>query len=223
MATTKEIKKELSGLIKRGDFKEISQWLDSYPRGKIIKVLFSLLLASDELVRWRSVTVLGIVIENLALQDISRARVFLRRCMWMLTDESGGIGWGVPEVMGEVLSRSEVLAREFSSILVSYVIEEEDRPDNFLEYIPLRRGAWWGVARMSQGVPLVVKKWAPFLVRCMEKEEDAHILAYALLCLRELSHPFPLDRFVKDGREVRIYWNFRLSIITLSSLAKRGV
>ncbi len=209
-------------LIEKGDFEKISQWIDSYPKGKIIKSLFSLLLASEEMVRWRAVTVLGMVVDSLAKEDISRARVFMRRCMWMLTDESGGIGWGVPEVMGEVMSRNATIAGEFSSILVSYVIEEKGRPDNFLEYTPLRRGAWWGIGRMSQGNPFLTKKWASSLAQCLEKEQDAYILAYALLCLKELSYPVSLDRFLQDERQVRIYWNFRFSTITISSLARRG-
>ena len=47
-----------------------------------------------------------------------------RRLIWSLNDESGGIGWGAPEAMGEILARSEKLSCEFYCILLAYIRED---------------------------------------------------------------------------------------------------
>jgi len=52
------------------------------------------------------------------------ARVIMRRLMWSLNDESGGIGWGAPEAMGEIMARHEQLTKEYSAILGSYIRED---------------------------------------------------------------------------------------------------
>ena len=44
------------------------------------------------------------VVSRLADSDMEAARVIMRRLMWNLNDESGGIGWGSPEAMGEILA-----------------------------------------------------------------------------------------------------------------------
>ncbi len=74
---------------------------------------------------------------NFAEEDMESARVIMRRLMWSLNDESGGIGWGSPEAMGEIIASHDGLAKEYAHVLISYVWEE----GNFLEYEPLQRGA----------------------------------------------------------------------------------
>ena len=82
-------------------------------------------------------------------RQISSPPTFLRRLIWSLNDESGGIGWGNPEAMGEILARQPALAREYAAILISYV-----RPgENFLQFGPLQRGALWGRGAPGGGPP----------------------------------------------------------------------
>lgn len=95
---------------------------------------------------------MGAFVANLADEDIESARVIVRRLMWQLNDESGGIGWGAPEVMGEILARHEGLAGEYANILTSHIKED----GNSLEHEPLQRDALWGVARLAQVRPDLV-------------------------------------------------------------------
>jgi len=53
---------------------------------------------------------MGRVVSSLAEKDMESARVVMRRLMWNLNEESGGIGWGCPEAMGETMARSAPLA-----------------------------------------------------------------------------------------------------------------
>ena len=92
---------------------------------------------NDELVKWRAVTAIGSIVTLLAKKDIEAARVIMRRLMWSLNDESGGIGWGAPEAMSEIMAQSNKIAEEYNSILISYLNEQ----GNFLEYEPLQKGS----------------------------------------------------------------------------------
>ena len=103
-------------------------------------------LCSDERAKWPAVTVMGILTAELAERDLESARVVMRTLTWNLTEESGGIAWGVPESMAEVMACHETLASEYAPILVSYARED----GNFLEYEPLQRGVTWGLGRLAQ-------------------------------------------------------------------------
>ena len=57
---------------------------------------------------------MGAVVAHLAEKDMESARVVMRRLMCSLNDESGGIGWGAPEAMGEIIASHEGLASELT-------------------------------------------------------------------------------------------------------------
>ena len=82
-------------------------------------LLFSFLCHHDQKIKWRAVTAMGMVISNLAEKEMESARVIMRRLMWSLNDESGGIGWGAPEAMAEIIACHQGLAEEYTHILIS--------------------------------------------------------------------------------------------------------
>ena len=89
---------------------------------------------------------MGQVVSNLADTDMESARVVMRRLIWNLNDESGGIGWGSPEAMGDIMACHQRLAEEYHRLLISYV-----RPEgNFLEHPQLQKGLLWGLARLAR-------------------------------------------------------------------------
>ena len=58
---------------------------------------------------------MGALGSRMGQKNMEKARIVMRRIMWNLNDESGGIGWGSPEAMGEILCQSPELALEFKS------------------------------------------------------------------------------------------------------------
>jgi HEAT repeat protein len=139
-------KRRIVRLLESSDIDAVIEELRQLPATKVINPLIGALCSCNETVRWHAITALGPVMADLAEQDMEAARVVMRRFMWSLNDESGGIGWGVPEAMGEVLSCHDGLAREYIHILVAYM-----REDGFyLELEQLQRGLMWGLARLAQ-------------------------------------------------------------------------
>jgi hypothetical protein len=58
----------------------------------VINTLFSFLYNSDPAIKWNAATAMGAAVARLAHEDTESARVIIRRLMWNLNDESGGIG-----------------------------------------------------------------------------------------------------------------------------------
>ena len=180
----RDFKRKVIDLLKADDFAGVLETFRSYPARRVINPLFSCLCSTEPQIKWRAVTALGAVVANLAQDDMESARVVMRRMIWNLNDESGGIGWGVPETMGEVMARHEGLAREYVNILVSYIRED----GNFLEYEPLQQGVLWGLGRLAQTSPELLQDAGahlhPFL-----SSEDATLRGLAAWILGLLGGP----------------------------------
>jgi hypothetical protein len=143
------IHRRLIRILEAEDFEHHLQSLSDIPFPQLFRFLLSALCSREEKIKWRAVTTLGHWVARMAAEDMEAGRNAFRRLLWMLNEESGGSGWGVPEAMGDILARHEGLAREFAPILVSYA-----RPDgNFLEYEPLQAGLAWAFGRLAEASP----------------------------------------------------------------------
>lgn len=134
------------------DFEEALKRLDIPPQ-RMINPLLCALFEPDEVLRWRVVRGVGITVSAMAEKDLESARVIMRRLMWSLNDESGGIGWGAPEAMGEIMAENETLASEYHRILASYI----DVKGNLLENDELELGVMWGISRLAQKRPELLR------------------------------------------------------------------
>jgi HEAT repeat protein len=216
-------KKEIFDLLKSPDFIERLDPLKDVPLHKTLNHLFSALCGEDEEVKWHAVTAMGILVAPLAGTDLERARNILRRMLWSLNEESGGIGWGIPEALGEVLARDENLAREFAPILVSYI-----RPgDNFLEFESLQRGALWAVGRVGRTFPGLLRSLEagdsllPFL-----ESKDSEVRGLAAWGLGPLGDGKSLPRLARlrhDEEVIQLYLDGRLGHSRIGRLAEEAV
>ncbi len=151
--TGRALKKKVRQLLFEDDFEKQIEEIKGVSARRVVNPLFSFLCSNDALLKARAVTAMGIVVSRLADHEMESARIVMRRLMWSLNDESGGIGWGAPEAMGEIMSRHNKLADEYHKILISY-----SRPgSNFIENESLQEGVLWGIARLAQARPDLVK------------------------------------------------------------------
>ncbi|MBW2607007.1 MAG: HEAT repeat domain-containing protein [Deltaproteobacteria bacterium] len=165
----RQLKKKVFELLSDKDFKKSISEISGFSARVVVNPLFSFLYNSDELIKWRAITAMGVVVSNLADHDMESARVVMRRFIWNLNDESGGIGWGSPEAMGEIMARHEGLAKEYHKILLSYIM-----PDgNYIEHEILQRGVLWGIGRLAHARPYLVKDFAHLLCTYMESPDPA--------------------------------------------------
>jgi hypothetical protein len=153
------LKAQVRQLLGEDDFTSVLTILCQLPGRQVVNPLFSFFYSGEEQIRWRAITAMGAVVCHLADADMESARVVMRRLMWNLNDESGGIGWGSPEAMGEIAARHARLADEFANIIVSYINPE----GNFLEHERLQRGSLWGVGRLAHARPALARPAAAHL------------------------------------------------------------
>ena len=150
----KKFKKEVLELLEQNDFETNIQKIHKYDERKLVNALFSFLCSTDKKVKKNAVTAMGEVVSRIAEDDIEFARTIMRRLMLNLNDESGGIGWGAPEAMGEIMARNEKLAEEYHKILISYTIGG----GNELDFEELQKDVIAGLKRLSLVRPILVKE-----------------------------------------------------------------
>jgi hypothetical protein len=136
-----------------------------------MRYLTGLTFDSDELIRWRAIAAVGRVAGLLARQDLERVRDIIRRLLWLMNDESGGLAWHGPEMIGEILVNVPALIPEFKTILPSYLREE-----------PFERGTRFAMYRVAQVEPGAFGERAPELRDSLD-DPDPLIKAYGILAL----------------------------------------
>jgi hypothetical protein len=143
------------------------------------------------------------------------------RLMWNLNDESGGIGWGSPEAMGEITAVHGGLATEFANILISYI----DPAGNFLEHERLQRGSLWGVGRLAHARPELAKAAAPFLADFFDNP-DPYLRGTAIWAagavLEDAVRPL-IETRLSDNSPLKLYRQMRITDVTVSELARAAL
>ncbi len=150
---------------------------------------------------------MGFFVQELVEEDMESARNVVRRLMWNLNDESGGIGWGSPEAMGEILTCHEGLAGEYAPILLSYA----NKDGNYLELPMLQRGLLWGIARFSETRPHVVRNSKSLFFPYLESEDPA-VRGHAARIVGLIGTTEDRDRLfplLKDNSAYTTYFDYR--------------
>lgn len=215
------LKKKITVLLESGDLGAVLALRNTYQNYQLVNPLIGCLCSTEEMSKWLAVSALGQIVAGIAEGEMEAARVVMRRFMWMLNDESGGIGWGVPEAMAEVMACHGGLAGEYAHILVANMREE----GNFLELPMLQRGLIWGIGRLA-GVRadlLNKHKAGQYLVQYLDSA-DPEVRGRAVWALGQLgvAKPALLADFVDDHALVTIYQGHELKSYTVSALAKPG-
>ena len=219
--SSRQLKKKIQKLLLQQNFESGLAEIGRMPARRAINPLFSFLCSLDELLKWRAVTAMGEVVDRLAGTDMESARVIMRRYMWQLNDESGGIGWGCPEAMGEIMARNDNLADEFWCILISYI-----RPDgNFLEHEVLQRGVLWGVGRLAHARPQLLKTSVDYLHPYMQSD-DPHLRGLAAWAAGALQNPDTtaiLNQLKDDSTKLSHYLDGHIKRRSVSEIAQKAL
>ncbi|MFZ0931941.1 MAG: DVU0298 family protein [Syntrophobacteraceae bacterium] len=179
------LRKLVRSLLESPDFEDALKTTDIAPK-KMINPLLCFLFETDEVIRWRAVRGVGITVSAIAEKALEPARTIMRRLIWSLNDQSGGIGWGAPEALGEIMAENETLAREYYRILVSYI----DENGNLLENNELERGVMWGIHRLAQKRPELLREWTgPVLAQLKSPDPVRRGLALRTLLFMAVQPP----------------------------------
>ena len=223
MGQHRDVKRHIQALLADDGWEEGLSGLADLGQ-QAVAPLFSALCSSSPRVRWRAVTAFGLTVGAMAARTPEKARVVMRRFIWSLNDESGGIGWGAPEAMAEIVTQSPLMAAEYHNHVLAYIHEDHCRPDCYLEHAPLRRGAVWGVARMAQVRPDLAARAEPDLL-CALADCDAPIRGLAAWAcgILGLTSALPaLAALAGDDAAMELYRDRSLRETTPAALAREA-
>jgi HEAT repeat protein len=216
-------KRRISSLLESSDIAAVVRELRQLPAPRVINPLIGALCSNDERVRWHAVTALGPIVADLADRDMEGARVVMRRFMWSLNDESGGIGWGAPEAMGEIMACHAGLAQEYAHVLVAFMRQE----GFFLELELLQRGLMWGLGRLAQVRPSLLRERnaAAYLLPYLDSSDGPvrGLAAWALGLLKAAAAGSGLKKLRSDSAAVHHYINRTFVDETVGSLAEKAL
>lgn len=217
------LKKQVFALLGVTDISHIENELSGFPPEKLLNPLFSAICSADEIVKWNAVTVMGHIVAKIADQDMEAARVVMRRFMWSLNDESGGIGWGAPEAMAECLCCHEALAQEYTHILVSFMRED----GFFLEHIPLQRGLMWAIGRLAQTRPqlLIDKHAVQYLLPYLDSRDVTvqALAARALGILKAKEASKKINDLLGNSSAISLFQDRKLTTVSAQNLAQHAL
>jgi len=207
-------KKEAEAILRNRDQAALLEWVESVRSP--FRVLLSMTYDRDVLMRWRAIEATGWVVATGAASDLDKVRDMLRRLFWQMNDESGGLAWHAPELIGEILVSVPVLIPEYASLLLSFLREE-----------PFEGGAHFAVYRAAQVNP------EPFAGRAFELADslanpDPAIRAYSALTLGMLKKPgfkHVLAPLREDRSQLR-YYDFGsgdLVVMTVGEAAQKAI
>ena len=111
-------KTEIKKLLKESRYHELN---DLFPdKRKLITLLISSTYDRKDIVAWRAMEAIGLITADISGGKPDFVRDVVNRLLWMLRDESGGIGWSCPEILGEIVKNNPELCKDIATVVASF-------------------------------------------------------------------------------------------------------
>ncbi len=125
---------------------------------KTLSLLIRMAYDKETLVGWRAIKAVGSVAKAVAGENHEFLRIAVRKLLWSLSDESGGIGWAAPELLGEIVSSDpEGFADIIPLIAEVYDIEEQT----------FRPGVMYALKRIAEISPELIASYQKVIIRSL--------------------------------------------------------
>jgi hypothetical protein len=183
---------------------------------RVLSFLTALTYDPEPVINWRAVEAMGLAAGRIAEDDPEFVRNHLRRLLWLLSDESGGIGWHAPEMMGEIICNRPEQFGEFVPIIISLLDMEEEDAARF------RPGTLWAIGRLGEVIPDRVKAAVAQIIPCLE-DPNPQTRGLAAWCLGQLGAGEYLagyDALLGDESPVDVYADGQLVRKSAGQLAR---
>ncbi|KPK00810.1 MAG: hypothetical protein AMK71_07830 [Nitrospira bacterium SG8_35_4] len=203
-------KRKIITLLEEKDFSGLNK-LPSLE--KAVTILISLSYDKQSPLAWRAIEAIGLLTAELAGTDPDRVRNIVGRLLWMIRDESGGIGWSVPEILGEIVRNNPVLCEDIAPIIASFHEEKMLTP-----------GVLWALSRIGQ-INADTVKYAVPIIRSYLSATDPMIRACAVKAIAEMGDAGSseeLEKMKTDTSAVSLYENGELVKKTIGELADQA-
>ncbi|MGO9378842.1 MAG: DVU0298 family protein [Dissulfurispiraceae bacterium] len=179
----------------------------------VIKWLTSFSYDKEDNLTWRAIEAMGHVVRELGRTRLDVVRETVRKLLWSMSDESGGIGWSAPEFLGEII-RSD--------------------PDEFTDIVPIlwsnreepsfRPGVLWAMVRVAGVRPDLISV-VPDQLAELADDPNPTVRGYTALLSGGLSFEGKgelLKKLSEDSSVLNVYTDGTLKKVTVAELAKKA-
>jgi hypothetical protein len=206
------VKKEVIQHLNEKKFGDIFHLSPSFH--KLTNILISLSYDKSKSLSWRAIEALGLLSREIAKTDTEAVRNLSGRLLWMIRDESGGIGWSSPEMLGEIVRNNPVLCADIAPIIVS-----------FHEEAMLTTGVLWAVGRMGKINNETVGYAIPIVLQYLNSPSRT-VRGYAAFALGSLGAIGALPRLevlTRDDSAIDYYEDGELIKKTIGEIATAAI
>jgi len=205
-------KKEVISLLEQKKYEEILKVSASVH--KIINILISLSYDKKQYIAWRAIEAIGLVSKELAESDTETVRNIVGRLLWMIRDESGGIGWSVPETLGEIVRHNPQLCADIAPIIASFHEEKM-----------LTAGVLWAMGRIGRINNETVGDAIPIVLPYLQSADPTlrGYAAFALGRLGAIGAVSKLEQLRSDNNAVTYYEDGELRQKTVGGFAEEAL
>lgn len=201
-------KGDIRRLLENGDYDQIAA--RAKKDKSIIRKLISLSYDKEDVISWKTMEALGLAAGALAADRMDVIRDTVRRLLWSMGEESGGIGWSSAEILGEMIRNCPDDLSDIIPIVWS-----------FRDELMFRAGTVWAMGRIASVRPDLVQFIAQDLP-AMTADVNPQVRGYAVWVAGLLGGTFMKEfpgELLEDTGEVTFYGDGVLSVKTVGNLA----
>lgn len=129
---------------------------------RVLSQLVRLAYDKDTLVGWRAIKAIGLAARGMLPTDLDFLRETCRKLVWSLSDESGGIGWSAPEILGEIVSADPKRFKDFIPLIASVYEIEED---------VFRGGVLFALGRIAGSAPELAAPYQKIIIASLSDKD----------------------------------------------------
>jgi hypothetical protein len=206
------LKEQVIRILQERNFDSLSNLPSS--RKRTLTVLISLTYDKKNIIAWLAIEAIGRYTAELAESDPETVRHTVERLLWMIRDESGGIGWSAPEILGEIVRNNQKLCSDIAPVIIS-----------FHEEPPLRAGVLRAAGRIGKSNTEMADYAGPVILSYLNSK-DNFVRGYAAWALGELgiTEGFSgLEKLKSDTDTFTMYREGKLQEKTIGEIAQQAI
>ncbi|MBI5026451.1 MAG: HEAT repeat domain-containing protein [Nitrospirae bacterium] len=206
------LREKVATMLDNSRFEELT---DLGHRNKgVFRHLIALTYNKESAICWRAIEAIGKITGVISQEHPEVVRNLIQRLLWSMREESGGIGWSMAEILGEIIRNSPDIFSDILPIVVSFHEEEM-----------FRAGVLRAIGRIGSISPALVNANIP-LVRFYLDDHNPDVRASAAWTLGQLKADEGIDelqRLLNDCTPVTIYDNGELFQMTVGEVARKAM
>jgi len=209
------LKKTILPLLDANDLDSLVALAKDKPR--VVSLLVRISYDKETLAGWRAIKAVGLIAQELVKTDYEYLRNTIRKLRWSLSDESGGIGWSAPELLGEIVYADPQRFADIVPLIADVYTIEED---------VFRPGVMYAFSRIAESAPDLVVPFSD-IIRTALKDQNALVRVYALETIGKLKGLASLsiageviEKLKHDTSEVWVYRHNTFINVTVGNVAE---